>query len=143
MAVGTDPAEWIINDSTIDFLLSKEIDQNLNENFSKMKTFYPGIDKFRSLTRSMFQRKMQNGQKIDRKHLCYSSSKKALFCIPCRLFGNGSSKLGTEGYKDWSNIKLWIAMKDPQNISKVVKILARKKMIGRIDTGLQMQIEKI
>ncbi len=39
-AVSTDLAEWIINDLTIDYLLSqKSIDQNLDADFSVTKTY--------------------------------------------------------------------------------------------------------
>jgi len=33
-----------------------------------------------------------------------SLRKKAIFCITCRLFGNGSSKFGTDGYFDGKNV---------------------------------------
>lgn len=95
MQVSSDPATWIINDTTIDYLLSNEIKQNIID-FSSTKTFYPAVKKFRSLTKNMFQRKLINGETQERKYLVYSSSKKALFCIACRLF-DGNSQLATTG----------------------------------------------
>lgn len=138
--IGTDPAEWVINDSTIDFLLSNEINQNLDEDFSQTKTFYTKIKKFRSLTRGMFQKKMKNGKMIERKYLCYSASKKAVYCIPCRLFGEGNSKLGTEGYKDWSNAHQGLDSheKSSEHIKSCKHFSAPSKITGRVDTELQM-----
>lgn len=40
----------------------------------------------RSLTKEWFFKKLPNGNKIKRSWLVYSSSKNALFCVPCRLF---------------------------------------------------------
>lgn len=101
--VSTDPAKWLINDTTIAHLFSKEIDQNLDEDFSVTRTFSKSMNAYCTLSKSVFYRPMLNGQKVNRKYLCYSPSKKALFCIPCRLFG-GTSKLGTEGFTDWDNV---------------------------------------
>jgi len=129
MEVSNDPAKWTIDSSTINFLLSKEINQNLDKDFSETKTYYPSVNKHRSLTRSMFQRTMKNGQTRDRKYLCYSPSKKAVFCIPCRLFGDGSSKLGTEGSKDWSNVLKILDSheKSREHIKSCQDFSARKK----------------
>ncbi|XP_031333735.1 uncharacterized protein LOC116163768 isoform X2 [Photinus pyralis] len=63
-AVSNDPAEWVINDATIDYLISRgSIDQNLNADFPETKKFFPTQKKFRSLTRNMFLRELQNGEK--------------------------------------------------------------------------------
>lgn len=139
----TDPAEWIIDDPTIDFLLSNEINQNLNYDFKGTKTFFPAINKSRCLTMSMFQRKMKNGKNIDRKYLCYSTSKKAIFCVPCRLFGDGTSKLGTVGFKDWSNAHKGLDSheRSAEHMKSCKDFLARSKIVGRVDTDLQTQIE--
>ncbi len=143
LTVSSDPAEWVINDSTIDFLLSREINQNSDQDFSATKTFYPTLKKYRCLTKNTFQRKMLNGQKVDRKYLCYSPSKKALFCVPCRLFGGGTSKLGTEGVTDWRNVNgiLNSHENSKEHLESRKCFLARSQTIGRIDTGLNMQIE--
>ena len=143
MEVSNDLAKWTIDSSTINFLLSKEINQNLDKDFSETKTYYPSVNKHRSLTRSMFQRTMKNGQTRDRKYLRYSPSKKAVFCIPCHLFGDGSSKLGTEGSKDWSNVLKILDSheKSREHIKSCQDFSARKKKIGKIDTQLEIQIE--
>ncbi len=82
-AVSSYPVLWSISESRINYLVSKEIDQNLNEDFSMTTKFCKAMKKNRSLTKDVFVRKMKNGQKVSRKYLCYSPSKRALFCIPC------------------------------------------------------------
>ena len=105
ITVSKDPAEWEINDATINFLLSmSEIAQNLDEDFSTTRTFSSSLNAYRSLSKNVFKRKLQNGQEVNRKYLCFSVSKKALFCIPCLLFGGRSLKFGLDGYTDWNNI---------------------------------------
>jgi len=93
--VSDDPAEWKINDSLIDYLLSKEINQNLHADFSLSKTCFGNQDRF--LSKSAFYRRLPNGENQLRKYLIYSPIKKALFCVSCRLFG-GTSQLATEGF---------------------------------------------
>lgn len=144
--VSTDPADWSINDFTIGYLLSLEnIDQNLNVDFSVTKTYYDNENRHRSLSKNVFRRKLKNGQYIDRKYLCYSQRKKSLFCIPCRLFGVGNSKLGTaDGYNDWRNVKT--ALESHENSQEHLEsrqtFLARSKVHGKIDTVLQVQIQE-
>jgi len=141
--VSTDPAKWVIDDSTTDFLFSREISQNLDEDFSKTKTFDPAIKKHRSLTKNMFQWKMHNGKKINRKYLCYSPSRKALFCIPCRLFGDSTSKLGTEGLSDWKNAVHLLNShgNSREHLESHKWFLAWSKITGRVDEKLCAQIE--
>ena len=50
--VSADPAEWVIIDATIDYLLSNKIEQNIMD-FSATKTFYPAIQKHRYLTKNV------------------------------------------------------------------------------------------
>lgn len=143
-SVSNDPAEWIVNDSTIDYLLSLEsIDQNLNADFSATKTYDAIKKRTRALSKNVFRRKLKNGQFIDRKYLCYSPGKKSLFCIPCRLFGDGSSKFGTEGFNDWSNVTK--GLNSHENSSEHMNsrrvFLTRSKKTGKIDAELQMQIQ--
>ncbi len=145
--ISKDPAEWTINDFTIDILLSKEIDQNKSaENFWATKTFYPKINKCRSLHMNHFQRKLVNGEMRERKYLIYSPTKKAVFCIPCLLFG-GTSKLAKDGYNNWSNIGKVLNSHEnsPEHHKCQLIFLKRSNTIThgetRIDTQLQDQIE--
>lgn len=53
--VSTDPGEWVvINDATIEYLLLRNIEQNLNEDFSATRTFYPSLNSYRSLSKKCF-----------------------------------------------------------------------------------------
>lgn len=141
----TDPAKWIVNDETINFLLSKgSIDQN-KQNFSETKMYYPKLNKYRSLTKNTFQRKMMNGEIQERKYLIYSPSLKSVFCISCRLFG-GSSKLATEGCFDWSNIHKILRSHEnsvEHNSCQIAFFNRSRAMVtnAAIDTELNHQIE--
>ncbi len=53
-AVSSDPSLWSISESAINYLVSKEIDQNLNKNFSATKKFCEATKKNRSLTKDVF-----------------------------------------------------------------------------------------
>lgn len=143
--VSNDPAEWIINNSTIDYLLSlKSIEQNLNADFSITKMYDPISNQNRTLSKKVFQRKLQNGSVIERKYLCFSQSKKALFCIPCLLFGSKTSKFDTDGYNDWRNVNRDVNSHEnsSEHIESRKVFLTRSKKTGKIDSELQIQIEK-
>lgn len=47
---------------------------------------------------------LPNGEKIQRNWVVYSEQKNAVFCFACKLFGQKSMKIATEGVTDWSNI---------------------------------------
>ncbi len=140
--IGTDPAKWVLNDVTIDYLLSREIEQNLQADFSVTKTFYPSLKRHRSLSKHTFQRILKNGQVRDRKYLSYSTSVKAVFCVPCRLFG-GTTKLATTGYADWSNIDKVVESHEnsAEHMKSLVTYRRRMTTKNRIDTELKKQIE--
>ncbi|XP_025200593.1 zinc finger MYM-type protein 1-like [Melanaphis sacchari] len=98
-------------------------------------------NKTRYLKKSVFYRKLLNGEQQLRKFLIYSRSKNAVFCIPCRLFG-GSTKLATEGLMDWRNV---IKIVKQHEVSKEhtncqIVFLRRSNNIGRIDSDLCIQI---
>lgn len=102
--ISNDPAEWSIDDKTIEILLSKEINQNLDCDFTETKIFYDG-GRSRTLNKNIFKRILKNGEEHDRKYLIYSPSKKSLFCIPYRLFGtNNEIALAKQGCNGWKNI---------------------------------------
>lgn len=146
LTVSTDPADWSIDDFTIGYLLSLgNIEQNLSADFSVTKTYYENEKRHRSLSKNVFRRKLKNGQFIDRKYLCYSLRKKSLFCIPCRLFGVGNSKLGTaDGYNDWRNVKgaLESHENSQEHLESRQTFLSRSKVYGKIDTMLQVEIQE-
>ncbi|KAL4085032.1 hypothetical protein QTP88_027870 [Uroleucon formosanum] len=143
LTISKDPSKWVLNDTTLDYLLSKDIDQNIPKDFSVTRTYYSSINGYRSLTKLAFERQLKNGQRVFRKYLCYSSSKKALFCIPCRLFGVGNSKFGSDGYVDWNNVHSGLTSHEnsPEHIQSSTIFINRSKLKNRIDLGLQLQIQ--
>lgn len=140
--VSRDPAKWTINENTIERLLSKGINQNMEEDFSSTQRFFKNINSHRSLTKDIFKRKLANGETQERKYLIFSPSKKMLFCIPCRLFG-GTSKLATEGYNDWSNVSKVVGHHENSHEHNQCQITfyTRSTTLARIDSKLKIQIE--
>jgi len=138
--VSDDPAEWKINDSLIDYLLSKEINQNLHADFSLSKTCFGNQDRF--LSKSAFYRRLPNGENQLRKYLIYSPIKKALFCISCRLFG-GTSQLATEGFRDWSNVNKILSGHEnsKEHLQCQIALIKRSRTEGRVDSNLCRQIK--
>ncbi|XP_011256660.2 zinc finger MYM-type protein 5-like [Camponotus floridanus] len=102
--ISNDPAKWILNDFTIEYLSTHNIQQNINVDFDfgNSKRYYGNTS--RTLTKNVFERRLLNGEIMPRKYLIYSESKGAVFCAPCRLFG-GTSSLATNGYDDWKNVE--------------------------------------
>ncbi|CAL1671908.1 unnamed protein product [Lasius platythorax] len=134
-SVSDDPAEWKINDNLIDYLLSKEINQNLHADFSLSKTRFGNQNRF--LSKSAFYRRLPNGENQLRKYLIYSPIKKALFCISCRLFG-GISQLATEGFRDWSNVNKILSWHEnsKEHLQCQIALIQRNRTEGRVDSGL-------
>ncbi|CAG9772267.1 unnamed protein product [Ceutorhynchus assimilis] len=141
--ISNDPAEWKINDATIDYFssLPNEICQNTDEDFSLTKIVTG--NRTRYLTKNVFRRKLANGEEQPCKYLIYSSSKKSLFCIPCRLFG-GNSKMATDGINDWSNVnKILNSHENSQEHAKCqVILLRREQKQNQLDSFLCQQIRR-
>lgn len=124
-------------------MLSREIDQNLQADFSVTKTFYPSLKRHRSLSKQTFQRILKKCQRRDRKYLSYSTSvKEVVFCVPCRLF-HGTIKLATTGYADWSNIDKVVKSHEnsAEHMESLVTYRRRMTTKNKIDTELKKQIE--
>ncbi len=87
---------------------------------------------------------MKNGQEVSRKYLYYSPSKRALFCIPCRLFRNADSKFGTEGYNDRRNVNRDFNSHENshEHLESRQKFLSQSRLVGRVDTGLHVQTDE-
>lgn len=142
LTVSDDPAEWVIDSATVEYLISKDhINQNLDADLSVTKTFVPSQNAYRSCSKAMFQRRLKNGEWQNRKYLIYSPSKKALFCMPCRLFG-GRSALATEGYSDWNNAHQILSRHDnsPEHFACEKALFKRCRTENRIDNQLCHQI---
>lgn len=108
----------------------------------------------RSLTKEWFFKKLPNGNKIKRSWLVYSSSKNALFCLPCRLFlqtvsnceANLSSLVKEDGFRNWKKLNEKIPSHENSQNHKLCfcswKTLETSLGIGGIDKEMQEQIIK-
>lgn len=139
--ISKDPAKWILNETTIEYLLSHGIEQNIDCDFTSSKQQY--TDKTRVLAKNVFVRQHPNGEVKQRKYLVYSESKGAVFCAPCRLFG-GVSSLAISGYHDWKNVST--RLREHENSKEhntcVLKMIKRCEISGRIDAHLKIQMEE-
>jgi hypothetical protein len=140
-SVSTDPAEWVINEQTRDFLVMNGIEQNIGADFSKSRREYATTS--RMLSKSLFVRKLQNGETADRKWLVYSESQGTVFCAPCRLFG-GKSSFAKEGFSDWKNgsQRMTEHEKCDDHMACIVAFKRRGNVHGRVETHLLVQMEE-
>jgi len=76
--IENDPAKWIINDVTRDYVAKHGISQNLNNDFTCSKLEYP--DKNRFLNKSLFVRTRINGEIQLRLWLVFTKSTGTVFC---------------------------------------------------------------
>lgn len=60
----------------------------------------PKLTKSRFCSRNLFERTLQNGEKVPRTWLCCSLSTGRVYCFACKLL-NGVGNLATIGYGDW------------------------------------------
>jgi hypothetical protein len=104
------------------------------------------------LTKHLFKRKFQNGEKVHRTWVCFSPKKAALFCFCCTLFNqncpNQRSKFNCEnGFTTWRKLNARIQGNE-NNPAYRSTFLARKELerglnkSGLIDDHLQQQIAK-
>jgi len=81
-------------------LFNEKWNQNKNCDFKKSERVCR--DKQRFLSKSLFERKLLNGDIVQRDYLISSPSQGSVFCAPCKLFG-GTSQFGTSGFNDWKH----------------------------------------
>lgn len=148
---GNDPALWVINESTKDYIsINNYTVQNVEKlNFIKSKKRYQSIvrgkfkDCFRYCSSNLFYTHLQNGDKVRRKYLLYSESTGALYCVPCLLF-DGVSKFSTEyGFSDWkkAGAKLTAHENSSTHRTCVLNMKSRGEILGRIDSSLLLQMD--
>ncbi|XP_025205923.1 zinc finger MYM-type protein 1-like [Melanaphis sacchari] len=138
-----DPAKWIINDVTRDYVAKHGINQNLNDDFTCSKREYP--DKNRFLNKSLFVRTRINGEVQSRPWLVFSKSTGSVFCAPCRLFGSTHlSTLVTIGFNDWKNAvrKLNEHENSIPHKTSTVALIERGKTAGKINQEIVLQLEQ-
>ncbi|XP_055908461.1 zinc finger MYM-type protein 1-like [Eupeodes corollae] len=92
-----------------------------------------------------FSASSRYGGKIKREWLMYSPSTGKVFCFPCVLFGEEQSRSQFKtGFSDWKNAT--DRMQAHENNSKhqecVHTLISRRRIHGRIDTSLEISINK-
>ncbi|XP_046746414.1 zinc finger MYM-type protein 5-like [Diprion similis] len=141
-SVSDDPAEWILNDTTLEYLVQDGVKQNMDADLSSSKHRYTDITRYLSV--SLFSQILPNGEKQPRPWLVFSKSKGTVFCAPCKMFGKSGSLANDKGYNDWKNAGQ--RMKEPENSddhrSACATLLARKDTAGRVDKSLVLQTEE-
>lgn len=98
----TDPAKWILNVDTINYLVHNKVSCHLES--IKFKLTRRKIGKYyRYLSRDVFIKELHNGETKFRDWLLYSHSENSLFCFYCLLFGKNKTAFSTEGkgYINW------------------------------------------
>lgn len=142
ISISDDPAKWVLDDATIEYLVLNGVKQNMDIDFSSSKRQYADTTRFLSL--SLFSRKLPNGEIQPRPWLIFSKTKGTVFCAPCKLFKKSGSLSNDEGYNDWKNTGQ--RMKEHENSddhrSACAKLLARKNAGGRIEERLVLQMEE-
>ncbi|XP_019507951.1 PREDICTED: zinc finger MYM-type protein 5-like [Hipposideros armiger] len=100
VVLSADPGTWprILNFKQRDLLVENDPPQVRNFNFPKDNTG-------RKFSETYYTRVLPNGEKTTRSWLLYSTSKDSVFCLYCKLFGEGKNQLRNEnGCKDWQHL---------------------------------------
>ncbi|XP_034353539.1 zinc finger MYM-type protein 5 [Arvicanthis niloticus] len=100
IVLSLDPGSWprILNMKQREFLVQKDPPQIRNFNFPKDSTG-------KKFSETYYTRILPNGEKSTRPWLLYSASKDSVFCLYCRLFGEGKNQLRNEnGCRDWHHL---------------------------------------
>ncbi|XP_052047326.1 zinc finger MYM-type protein 5 isoform X2 [Apodemus sylvaticus] len=95
-----DPGSWprILSMKQREFLVKNDPPQIRNFNFPKDSAG-------KKFSETYYTRILPNGEKGIRPWLLYSASKDSVFCLYCRLFGEGKNQLRNEnGCKDWHHL---------------------------------------
>ncbi|XP_012867616.1 PREDICTED: zinc finger MYM-type protein 5 [Dipodomys ordii] len=100
VVLSADPGTWprVLDIKQRDALIENEPPQVRNFNFPKDNTG-------RKFSETYYTRILPSGEKTTRSWLLYSASKDSVFCLYCKLFGEGKNQLKNEnGCKDWQHL---------------------------------------
>ncbi|XP_017651409.1 zinc finger MYM-type protein 5 [Nannospalax galili] len=100
IVLSSDPGTWprILNIKQRDILIENDPPQVRNFNFPKDNTG-------RKFSETYYTRILPSGEKATRSWLLYSAAKDSVFCLYCKLFGEGKNQLKNEnGCKDWQHL---------------------------------------
>lgn len=114
IVISDDPGEWpeIITSADARFLTEKGPRQVTD-------WIYPVDSHGRKFTPSNFYRNLANGEKVKREWLMYSTSKDAVYCFCCKLFGKSLTNLSNrEGCSDWKHLSIVLSRHEKSNLHK-------------------------
>ncbi|XP_010632116.1 zinc finger MYM-type protein 5 [Fukomys damarensis] len=100
VVLSADPGTWprILNIKQRDTLVENDPPQVRNFDFPKDNTG-------RKFSETYYTRILPSGEKTTRSWLLYSTSKDSVFCLYCKLFGEGKNQLKNEnGCRDWQHL---------------------------------------
>lgn len=100
VVLSADPGAWprVLNIKQRNILVENDPPQVRNFNFPKDNTG-------RKFSETYYTRILPNGEKTTRSWLLYSTSKDSVFCLYCKLFGEGKNQLKNEnGCRDWQHL---------------------------------------
>lgn len=142
----TDPALWDTKDSeTVDYWLRNGPSncQNHDCDFSGSRRVYGSEgESARYLSKSIFTRKLRNGETVKREWLLYSPSQGKVFCFICRLLSEQASTFSTTGFNDWKHsILIEGHENNDEHCKNMTAFLHRHKQMGCIDTSITKQRE--
>ncbi|KAL7303989.1 hypothetical protein TKK_0003644 [Trichogramma kaykai] len=143
ITISDDPANWVVDDNFIKVIVKTGFSQNMDIDFSTTKRFIG--DRNRYLTKNSFFTKLANGKECLRTWLIYSKKFNAVFCGPCKLFGE--EQACTTGYDDWSNISKRLREHESSiphktnSISYLEKQNKNATIQAQLDSKLQSELE--
>nr|XP_020032676.1 zinc finger MYM-type protein 5 isoform X1 [Castor canadensis] len=132
--LSADPGTWprILNIKQRDTLVENDPPQVRNFNFPKDNTG-------RKFSETYYTRILPSGEKTTRSWLLYSTSKDSVFCLYCKLFGEGKNQLKNEnGCKDWQHLSHILSKHEESemHISNGVKYSKLKSDLKNNKTGI-------
>ena len=139
--VPKDPIDWIINNTTCDYIVMHGFNQNKNLNFLNSKRQYNDVNRY--LTISLFERKLLNGEKCLQTWLVYSEKKGCVFCGPCILFDRDNySQFSKDGFNDWKNAESRVRQHEnsTKHTSNLITLKERANKLGTINVSLTKQL---
>ncbi|XP_004446768.2 zinc finger MYM-type protein 5 [Dasypus novemcinctus] len=145
IVLSADPGTWprILSIKQRDTLVENDPPQVRKCNFPKDNTG-------RKFSETYYTRILPNGEKTTRSWLLYSTSKDSVFCLYCKLFGEGKNQLKNEnGCKDWQHLSHILSKHEESEIhinnsvkySKLKSDLKKNKTIEDAEKGLDKDQE--
>jgi len=142
----TDPAKWILNSNTINYLVHNKISTCWES--IKFKSTLRKIGKYsRYLPRQVFTRELHNGECKSRDWVLYSCSENSLYCFYCLLFAQNETAFSHQGkgFINWKKCLDYVKNHEKNQIHlRSVKLWFSKQSenLETIDKQLKIEIQK-